>query len=110
MKERAITLFRAGFYIGTLFSFVITGMIFEFFPSVALLTFKFKGTTKLIVKDKVGGTPLWTRCWIVVELAWFSAVILPIMCVYAECFIVLCEIEWTPYSLKVEHVEIVIIL
>lgn len=40
----------------------------------------------------------------------FSPIVLPVVSIYAECFIMLGEIERTPDSFEMEHVEIVIVL
>lgn len=71
--------------------------------------FLLERTAVLIINDKVCGLPIGAGQRIILKRLRFPSVILPVMRVNAERLIVLGEIEWTPDSLEVEHVEVIIV-
>lgn len=93
----------------TKFYLIILRMIFKFFPSMAKITHEFVRTSILIVSDKICRFPVCAWKWFICHDIRLSSVILPIMSINTQGLVVLRKIKGAPNSLKIEHIEIIIV-
>lgn len=109
MVEWAVDAFFTGLGFRASLHLVVPGVILQFFPAVAHLALKTVNAPVLVVYDVVVGLPVGTGNGVEMVHIGLSAIVLPIMRVDAECLVVLGQVEGTPNSFEVEHVEIIIV-
>ena len=66
------------------------------------------GTTFFVIHYEVGSFPINTRQWCIEENVRLSPEVLPIVCVDAQSFVMLRQVEWTKNSFVVKNEEIIV--